>query len=188
MRDFVTVVSGLPRSGTSLMMQMLAAGGLPLLVDGQRPPDADNPRGYFEYAPVKRSAQDVGWWPDAVGRAVKVVHGLLRYLPEAGEARIVLLERDLGEVLRSQRRMLERTGVAVEADDDATLERVFEAQLDEARAWTAARPRTALLRVAHASLIRSPRDVAPRIQAFLGGGLDAEAMIACVDPGLYRCR
>lgn len=188
MRDFVTVVSGIPRSGTSLMMQMLAAGGLPLLADGQRPPDADNPRGYFEYAPVKRSAQDAGWWPDAVGRAVKVVHRLLRYLPEEGELRIVLLERDLGEILGSQRRMLERTGAGVEAEDEVTLERVFEAQLDEARAWAVARPRTALLRVAHRSLIQSPGDVVPRIQGFLGGDLDTEAMIDCVDPGLYRSR
>jgi len=188
MRDFVTVVSGLPRSGTSLMMQMLAAGGLPVLTDDQRPPDADNPRGYFEYAPVKRLPQDAGWWPEAIGRAVKVVHRLLRELPEGGELRIVWLERDLGEVLLSQRRMLERRGAAFEANDEATLERVFGAQLGEARAWAAARPRTALLPVAHRSLVQSPGDVVPRLQAFLGGALDAQAMTACVDPSLYRSR
>ena len=186
MRDFVTVVSGVPRSGTSLMMQMLAAGGLPLLVDDQRPPDEDNPRGYFEYTPVKASARDVGWWGGAVGRAVKVVHSLLRHLPEWGELRIVLLDRDLGEVLQSQRAMLERAGGVFEREDDAALARAFEAQLDEARAWAVARPRTALLPVAHRCLIESPAEVVSRIQAFLGGGLDAEAMVACVDPGLYR--
>ncbi|MFP6608385.1 MAG: sulfotransferase family protein [Myxococcota bacterium] len=188
MRDFVTVVSGVPRSGTSLMMQMLAAGGLPLLVDEQRPPDEDNPHGYFEYAPVKASARDVAWWGGAAGRAVKVVHALLRHLPESGELRIVLMDRDLGEVLRSQRAMLERAGGASEAEDEMALARVFEAQLDEARAWAVARPRTALLPVAHRRLIESPAEVVSRIQVFLGGGLDGSAMVACVDPDLVRSR
>jgi len=187
-RDFVTVVSGLPRSGTSLMMQMLAAGGLPLLVDGHRPPDAENPRGYFEYAPVKASARDVGWWSGASGRAVKVVHALLRHLPDQGEVRIVLMDRDLGEVLQSQRAMLERAGRAFEEEDEPALSRVFEAQLGEARAWAAARPRTAVLPVVHRRLIEEPAVVVPRIEAFLGGGLDAGAMVACVDPALHRSR
>ena len=188
MRRFVTVVSGVPRSGTSLMMQMLAAGGVPLLVDGERPPDEDNPRGYFEYAPVKASARDVGWWSDAPGRAVKVVHALLPHLPQWGELRIVLLERELGEVLRSQRTMLERAGEVPDRDHEAALERVFEAQLAKARDWAATRPRTALLPVAHRSLIEAPADVVPRVEAFLGGDLDVDAMIACVDPTLYRSR
>ena len=140
------------------------------------------------YAPVKGSARDVGWWSDAPGRAVKVVHALLPHLPEWGELRIVLLERELGEVLRSQRTMLERAGEVPDRDHDAALERVFEAQLAEARGWAATRPRTALLPVAHRSLIEAPADVVPRVEAFLGGDLDADAMIACVDPTLYRSR
>ncbi len=188
MRHFVTVVSGVPRSGTSLMMQMLAAGGVPLLADDERPPDEDNPRGYFEYAPVKGSARDVGWWRDAPGRAVKVVHVLPRHLPDRGELRIVLVERELREVLRSQRTMLERAGEVLDRAEEAALERVFEAQLAEARGWAATRPRTALLPVAHRSLIEAPADVVSRVEAFLGGGLDVDAMIACVDPTLYRSR
>ena len=170
------------------MMQMLAAGGVPLLADDERPPDEDNPRGYFEYAPVKASARDVGWWRDAPGRAVKVVHVLLRHLPEWGELRIVLVERELREVLRSQRTMLERAGEVLDRAEEAALERVFEAQLAEVRAWAAARPRTAMLAIAHRSLIESPAGVVPRVEAFLDGGLDLDAMIACVDPSLYRSR
>ena len=107
---FVTVVSGLPRSGTSLMMQMLAAGGVELLIDQIRRADADNPRGYFELEAVKRTRQDASWLDDAAGKAVKVIHLLLRDLPDDREYRVVMMSRDLDEVLASQQAMLARSG------------------------------------------------------------------------------
>ena len=186
--EFVTVVSGVPRSGTSLMMQMLGAGGVPLLVDDARCPDSDNPHGYFEYLPVKRSAQDVAWFAQAQGRAVKVIHTLLRYLPGGAELRIVLMERDLNEVLRSQRRMLERSGARYRAGDDARLAEGFAAQLRQARAWASTRPRTALLVIDHRDLLDRPLELAGRVDVFLGAGLDVEAMARQPDPELYRIR
>ena len=105
---FTTVVSGLPRSGTSLMMQMLAAGGIPLLTDGVRTPDLDNPRGYFEFEPVKQTRQDPSWIPTAVGKAVKMVTVLLRDLPPEFDYRVILICRDLDETVASQKAMLHR--------------------------------------------------------------------------------
>ena len=187
-REFATIVSGVPRSGTSLMMQMLAASGVPLLVDDARPPDLDSPRGFFEYAPVKTSARDVSWFCDAFGHAVKVIHTLLRYLPQDGELRVLLMERDLDEVMHSQRAMLERAGERSDPAHDARLSALFARQLDDVRIWATARPHTALLPVAHRELIDDPIPVIHRIDAFLGGGLDPEAMAVCLEPGLYRSR
>src|SRR5262249_61604387 len=106
----IVIVSGLPRSGTSLMMQMLQAGGMPLLTDALRPADADNPNGYWEYEPVKRLQQDNSWIPKAEGRAVKVVSALLPYLPPQHTYKIIFMQRPMQEVLASQTAMLERRG------------------------------------------------------------------------------
>jgi hypothetical protein len=192
-RNFVTVVSGVPRSGTSLVMQMLGAGGMPVMTDGKRAADTDNPRGYFEYEPVKRTASDSSWISEARGRAVKVIHTLLRHLPEDTELRILFVERDLGEVLQSQARMLARAGAQAESpagsgapDEDQVLQRVFAAQIREALEHAARRPRCALLRLSHRDLIQHPSLTAGRIDGFLGGGLDTVAMAECVDPALHR--
>jgi hypothetical protein len=187
-RDFVTVVSGLPRSGTSLMMQMLGAGGVPLLVDTARPPDVDNPRGYFEYGPVKQSARDLAWFEEAPGRAVKVIHALLPRLPDAAELRILFMQRDLTEVLRSQGRLMERSGTPIRAGEDERIAELLAAQLRDVLEWAAARPLTALLVVPHRELFECPARMSARIDAFLGGGLDLEAMGRAVDPSLYRNR
>ena len=169
------------------MMQMLEAGGVPLLVDDARPADADNPNGYAEYAPVMASARDVSWFDAAPGRAVKVIHELLRCLPDDGDLRIVLMERDLGEVVRSQRRMLGRSATAADADE-ARVVAIFAEQLREARRWAAARPRTALLAIDYRDVVVDPVRAAQRVDVFLGGGLDVVAMAARVDRGLYRNR
>jgi hypothetical protein len=185
----VTVVSGLPRSGTSLAMQMLRAGGLPLLCDDARAADADNPAGYFEYAPVTRSARDTSWVAGARGRAVKVIAPLLRHLPVSCEYRVLLMQRDLGEVIASQERMLARRGSA--PSDGLEPERlavIFAAQQEEITAWLAARPRFRTLEVAYGALVADPEPVVEKIDAFLGGGLDREAMRAAVDPHLHRNR
>jgi len=122
-RQQITIVSGLPRSGTSLMMQMLAAGGLPPLTDGERTSDESNPRGYYEYEPVKRLRTDRSWLPQAQGRVVKIIHLLLRELPVEGQFqyRVILMKRPIEEILASQRAMLQRASKAAAAD--AVLER-----------------------------------------------------------------
>lgn len=120
----IIVVSGLPRSGTSLMMKMLAAGGLPLLVDGLRVPDDDNPEGYFEFEQVKALASgDHTWLPEAQGCAVKIISSLLKFLPEAYFYRVILMQRHMSEVLASQHRMLIRRGEPVDTLSDEKLGR-----------------------------------------------------------------
>jgi hypothetical protein len=187
-RDFVTVVSGVPRSGTALMMQMLAAGGLPLLSDGVREPDADNPRGYFEYEAAKRTRRDTGWVADAVGRAVKVVHALAPLLPDDHEYRVILMRRPLEQVVASQRAVLERFGGLEEGLPNAHLIEIFAAQLAEVERWAHADPNTRLLCVDYEAAIRTPERVAAEVARFLGGELDEVAMAAAVEPSLWHQR
>ena len=177
-------MSGLPRSGTSLMLQMLAAGGLPVLVDTERPADVHNPRGYFEYAPVKALGRDSGWISEARGRAIKVIHALLAALPVEHAYRVILMRRDPLEVVASQTAML--GGDLPGAPSRERLAEIFAAQLDEVVDWVSGRPEFELLQVDYGDAIERPREVAVGVCGFLERDLDVEAMVAAVDSWLYR--
>jgi hypothetical protein len=187
-RDFVTIVSGVPRSGTSMMLRMLAAGGLEILTDGVRTADPDNPHGYFEYEPVKSLKRDAAWVAGAVGKGVKVIYYSLADLPAGYRYRVVFMRRDLDEVLASQSAMLKRRGVTDPAPDDATMKRLFENELQETAAWLAMQPAFAVLDVDYAAVLAAPVEQARRVNEFLGGGLDSSKMAEMVDPQLYRRR
>jgi hypothetical protein len=184
----VTVVSGLPRSGTSMMMQMLAAGGMPVLSDGTRASDPDNPQGYFELEAVKRIAADSHWLTGAAEKAVKVVHLLLPSLPPGHEYRVVFMNRDLREVLASQEAMLRRLGRRGADLSPEQLARTFESQLRRVRQWVAEQPHFSILDVPYRQVIEDPAAEAARVNRFLGGHLDVARMAAAVDPSLYRRR
>ena len=186
--DFITVVSGLPRSGTSLMMQMLKAGGIPPLTDNLRAPDENNPRGYFEFEPVKRLRADQSWIDQARGRAVKIIHLLVRELPIDGrfQYRVILMKRPMEEILASQRVMLEREGKT--SADSTLLAKTFQDQLWQVEEWLRVQPHLAVLPVNYHDLLENTATTADKIDNFLGSGLDVEAMARAIDPALYRQR
>ncbi len=186
--EFITIVSGLPRSGTSLMMQMLHAGGLPVLTDGLRTPDDNNPRGYLEYEPVKRLRTDRSWLPQACGHVVKIIYLLLRDLLLDGTLhyRIVFMERPLEEVVASQHAMLQRDGKT--GADPELLRRTFASQLAQLDTWLATQPDIEVLRIPYHRVLREPQAVAEELQRFLSTSLDTAAMTAAVDPTLHRQR
>ncbi len=186
MAEFITVVSGLPRSGTSLVMQMLAAGGMEALTDGVRAADADNPKGYFEFELVKALPTDHRWLDAARGKAVKVIHQLLPRLPDDRSYRVIFLDRDLDEVLMSQAKMLARSGKPGAALPAERLKAVFQQDLVRIHALLASKPNFQVLRVRHAELIGTPHEQARAINAFLGGHLDEGLMAAVVDRSLHR--
>ncbi len=188
-RPYVTLVSGLPRSGTSMMMQMLEAGGLEIVTDRERRPDDDNPRGYYEFEPVKKTRDDASWLPGAAGKVVKMIYRLLYDLPTEGHAyRVVFMEREMSEVLASQQKMLARLGTEGGAADDQQMAALFGKQLAEVRDWLARQQGFSVLYVSYRDAVRDPRAVAEQVSEFLGGGLDVAAMAAAVDPSLYRNR
>ena len=187
----VVVVSGLPRSGTSMLMGMLAGGGMEALADGVRAADEDNPRGYYELERVKQlqTGMDTAWLREARGKCVKVISYFLKHLPAGQHYRIVFVRRDLAEVLASQRRMLERRGEPVgDPAEDGRLAGAFAAHLDEVERELAARTDCEVLYVDHRAAIESPRAVAVQVNRFLRVHLDVDRMAAAVDPRLYRQR
>ncbi len=192
--DIITVVSGLPRSGTSLMMQMLAAGGVPSMTDAQRTPDDSNPRGYLELEAVKKLKLDKSWLPQARGKAVKIIHLLLPELagaPPDGNGlplqyRVVMMRRPIAEIVKSQRTMLARQGKASAAIPDAQLAQLFTDQLARVERWLEGRPEFAVCTVQYPELVAQPAATAARVNEFLGGVLDEAAMVNAVDPSLYR--
>jgi tetratricopeptide (TPR) repeat protein len=185
----VLVVTGLPRSGTSLMMQMLAAAGVPVLVDEQRLPDEDNPRGYLEFEPVKHLLRDSRWLWDARGKAVKIVAPLLVALPAGLACRVILCERDLDEVLDSQERMLRNRGeVTTTPERRRVLREEYTRTIERVKAMLAARAETAVLAVGYRETVADPAGAAERVAEFLGGDVDVERMAEVVDAGLWRNR
>ncbi len=177
--DSLIVVTGLPRSGTSMIMQMLAAGGMAVVSDGIREADASNPRGYLEYEPVKSLWRDAGWLRENCGRAVKIVAPLLTALPAGLPCRVILCERDVEEVLDSQERMLARKGERSSGRRDL-LKNEYARLLDRVRATLAKRPHTQLLAIEHHEALADPLMAAEKINRLLDGGLDVAKMAAAI--------
>ena len=184
----IVVVSGLPRSGTSMMMRMIEAAGVPALTDGRRTPDEDNPLGYYELEAVKTTRADASWVAGARGKVVKVIHLLLRDMPPGERYRVVFMRRDLDEVLASQRKMLERSGRKGGALPADALRRQYEAQLREIDAFLDSRPGFSRLDIGYNTLLADPRPQATALARFLELPDAAERMIAAIDPSLYRNR
>jgi hypothetical protein len=190
----IVVVSGLPRSGTSMMMRMLEAGGVAPLEDGIRGADVSNPKGYFEFEPVKdldRARGDVTWLPEARGRAVKIISFLLTWLPEDFNYQVIFMQRDLDEVLASQQQMLARRGEgeAAGAAADAVRSRdVFQAHLAQVERFMAARACFETLYLPYRDAVAAPEATAVAVAAFLGRSMDTAAMAKAVEASLYRNR
>lgn len=184
----ITIVSGLPRSGTSLMMQMLVAGGLPALTDNLREPDEDNPRGYFEFEPVKAVRENQDWLSGAGGKVVKMVYRLLYDLPDGYQYRVVFMRRDLDEVVASQEEMLRRNGKASDDVDPAQLAQIYRRQLQDVTAWLSERPNFRVLDIHYQEVLREPERVVAELNEFLGGHLNTAAMLEVPDQTLYRQR
>ncbi|HEU5020403.1 MAG TPA: hypothetical protein VFT60_00885, partial [Bryobacteraceae bacterium] len=188
--ESLIVVSGLPRSGTSMLMQMLAAGGVAVMSDGLREADEDNPRGYLEYEPVKNLLKDASWLGEARGKAIKIVAPLLGAIPAELPCQVIFVERDVEEVLDSQARMLVRRGKSIEMSEKrrGLLEGEYARTVARVKALLARRAGTRVLSVGYRETVANPPVVAARVNEFLGGGFDVGAMAAAVDAALHRNR
>lgn len=182
----ITVVSGLPRSGTSLMMQMLDRGGIPAVTDQVRAADDDNPRGYYEFEAVKRTRQDPSWLPGARGRCVKLVSSLLYDLPASESYCVLFMQRDIEEVLDSQEKMLARLGRPAVPRDQ--IRNAFRIHLERLFQWLPQQGHLQLLTVNYNRLLSEPETEIRLIVEFLQGRPDPAAMRAAIDPALYRNR
>ena len=187
--DDVIVVSGLPRSGTSMMMKMLDAAALSIMTDNERAADEDNPKGYFEYARVKdlKDEADKSWVREARGQVLKVISHLLETLPDENFYRVILVRRDFDEIIASQNKMLERRGEENQVAD-STVKEAYIRHLVDIRYMVRRRPNFEMIEVQFMQAMEAPRIFATDVNKFLGGNLDVESMMAVVDLELYRNR
>ena len=186
--NLITIVSGLPRSGTSMMMRMLEAGGVPALIDNIRTADEDNPRGYYEFEPVKKTKEDPSWLNTAGGKVVKMVYRLLYDLPASHTYWIIFMRRNLDEVIASQDVMLARRG---RGGSDMTKEKLvalFDKQLGDFDEWVRKQPNFKMLYVSYNETMQDPRPTVRALNEFLGGKLNTAAMEKVIEPQLYRQR
>ena len=185
----VIVVSGLPRSGTSMMMKMLEAGGLKILTDNQREADANNPKGYYEFERVKQMKDgDLAWLPDAAGKVVKIVTGLITFLPPEYKYKVIFMKRDLHEILSSQKKMLGRLGREDDNIPDDQMSKVYEEHLKQVKGWLVRQPNIELMYVNYNTMVSDPTESLQKVNEFLGGGMDVKVMAGVVDKELYRER
>jgi hypothetical protein len=184
----IVVVSGLPRSGTSMMMRMLESGGLAVVTDHRRTPDASNPAGYYEDERVKRLRDGEHQWLEAAaGKVVKVVSPLLEYLPARHAYKLIFMLRSVSEIIASQRRMLARQGDSPQ-DDDETMAATYRRHLSTIESWLVAQSHIDTMYLRYRDVTVDPTGHALRISRFLGRQLDCDAMVSAVDRSLYRER
>jgi len=171
-----------------MMMRILSAGGVPILTDGVRQADDDNPGGYFEFEMAKKVGEDASFLDEAGGKAVKLVYRLLYDLPDRYSYRVIFMKRELGEVVASQNIMLQRKGENAERIGDATVIGMFQKELDKVESWLVEQANFETLFVDYNEVIRGPEQQLAPVNDFVGGTLDTEAMVGVVDPSLYRNR
>jgi hypothetical protein len=186
----IIVVSGLPRSGTSMMMKMLGAGGLDITTDEIREADEDNPKGYFELEKVKEldKTEDKSWLKDHRGKVVKIISFLLKDLPEDNAYKILFMRRNLEEVIASQNKMLVRRGQPIDPAGDAKMIENYKLHLRKVDAIFRDKPNVRWLDVSYNDVVREPRKPAEAVARFVGSGLDVDKMVSAVDAALYRNR
>ncbi|MBI3737368.1 sulfotransferase domain-containing protein [Candidatus Sumerlaeota bacterium] len=187
----VIIVSGLPRSGTSMMMKMLEAGGLKPVTDGQRSADEDNPKGYYEFEQVKTLDKpgDKSWLGQYRGRVIKIISFLLKDLPLDLNYSVIFMKRNIEEILASQNKMLHRRGeTGPEGVDDRKMAKNYEAHLRKTDYLMRTTPNFKTLYIDYKEALENPTETARRIGAFLGRELDLARMAETTDKQLYRNR
>ncbi|MGZ6555011.1 MAG: tetratricopeptide repeat protein, partial [Bacteroidia bacterium] len=182
----ITIVSGMPRSGTSMMMQMLAAGGMEILTDNIRTKDENNPKGYLEYQKVKNLANDNSWMHEGENKVIKVIAQLLQHLPSQYQYKVIFMERDMEEIIQSQQIMLGKKAEVEKKIYPVALAETFKKQLEKTRTWLKNHPQFEVLYISYTDVINMPEETAENLSLFLEVDLDIKAMINAVDLTLYR--
>ncbi len=188
--DPVIIVSGLPRSGTSMCMKMLDAAGIPIMQDGIREADEDNPKGYYEYERVKDldKGGDNSWVIDARGKVVKIISFLLPHLPPGNNYKIIFMRRNIDEILASQNKMLVRRGEPTDTTSDENMKKLYSDHLIKVKSMLRYRDEMDALEILYNDVLSDPRPAAERMNEFLDDKYDVERMLSVVDPSLYRNR
>ena len=185
----ITIISGLPRSGTSMMMRMLEAGGMQVITDHYREADLDNPLGYFELEQVKKlKNDDTAWMDEAQGKAVKIISALLEFLPEQYQYQIIFMQRNMDEILASQKNMLNRHGKPTDEVSDEEMKSIFEKHLHQVTDWLSSQSNIDVIYLNYNQVLHDPELNLAQVVQFLEGSVDIQQMLNVIDNNLYRQR
>ena len=188
-KKMIYVVSGLPRSGTSMMMKMLEAGGLTILTDNIRTADDDNLQGYYELERVKAMKEgDTAWVEEAQGKVIKVISALLEHLPNAYQYKVIFMEREMMEILASQRKMLERRGKPGNPAEDGKFAELYGKHLEKVKSWLVVQKNMDVLFVPYNEMLKHPADFAAKVAEFTALPLNLQAMSEVPQEQFYRQR
>lgn len=187
-KEVITIVSGLPRSGTSMLMKMLEAGGMKILTDQIRTADEDNPKGYYEFEKVKELEKDTSWLQNAKGKAVKVISALLEHLPQNYSYKIIFIHRKIEEILASQKQMLIRRGQPTDKVSDEEMKKIFLKHVQQVEDWLANQSNIDVMYLYYNEILKEPVKYSARINQFLGDILNTKNMAGIVDKTLHRQR
>ena len=184
----IIVVSGLPRSGTSMMMQMLKVSGVDLVLDDTRKPDLYNPRGYYEYEKVKEIKKDTSWLDGIQGKAVKIISQLLYHLPESHQYKIIFMQRNMEEIISSQNKMLSSRGKGSDVINDTIMAEKFERHLEKIRKWIDNQGNIGCLYIHYNKIIEDPIKTITKLNDFIDNQINIRPMLKVIDKSLYRIR
>jgi hypothetical protein len=187
-KDAIIVVSGLPRSGTSMMMKMLNAGGIDPVTDNIRTADEDNPKGYYELEKVKQLDKDNSWVANCQGKVIKVISMLLKPLPADQHYKIIFMRRKMQEILDSQKQMLIRRNQPTNTVPDEKMAEMFNKHLKDIEAFIEKQPNMDCIYISYNDVLENPATNVEKINEFLGGTMDTTAMLEVVDTALHRQR
>ncbi len=184
----IVIVSGLPRSGTSMMMKTLEAGGMKIVTDEIRKADEDNPKGYYEHEMVKKIKEDTSWLMGTRGKVFKMVSMLLYELPEDENYKVIFMRRRMSEILVSQRKLVERMGQKVDSAGGEEMEKLFNKHLKEIIKWIDEQKNIDVLYVNYNDFVESPQEQTELVNQFLNNKLNTKEAVKVVDKTLYRNR
>ena len=187
-KEVITIVSGLPRSGTSMMMKMLEAGGMDILTDNIRKADEDNPKGYFEFEKAKELKKDASWLEDAKGKVVKIISALLEHLPDKYSYKIIFMHRNMEEILDSQRQMIIRRREPTEEVSDEKMEKMFLKHLQKIEKRLNKQSNMDVLTIHYNEVLKEPAKHSEIVNRFLGNTLNIKNITSVIDQALYRQR
>ena len=188
MSDHVTIVSGFPRSGTSMMMQILQAGGMPVLCDDISRANEHNPRGYLEYSKTRTIVKDSSWIKDAKGMAIKVMAVHLRFIPPEHNYRVIFMRRNVDEIIFSREIMSRKSGRSIAIGVPEFNPEWYNRILNRCSEWMLSQNNIVTYYCDYNDMISNTKEGIDRLNDFLIPNLDTNAMISAVDPKLYRQR
>lgn len=179
----ITLITGIPRSGTSLMMQLFKAANVDIATDAIRTEDDNNPKGYYELEAVKGIVKNNAFLKDLDGKTIKIVAPLVTFIDLSLEYRVVFMIRDLDEVVQSQEKMVGKD----QQDQKEKFKTMYAMHIEKSRQFLNSH-NIPFIEIQHRELLQNPELSLKRLIDFCGWETPLEELKSVIDHSLYRNR